>query len=638
MMTTDNDRMAEWLNQRLFLEKGELPFSFIYGGQSSATLLATWERKVATTQRDSTRTEHVFSWTDPKTGLEVRCVVVSYHDFPTLEWTLHFHQTGPRDTPILENIQVLDTHFGSGVKGEFILHHAVGSPCQPNDFQPLETILKPRGSKRISAAGGRPTNSDLCYFNLEGPGEGVIIALGWPGQWAANFTRNDEHRIQVTGGQELTHFKLLPGERARSPLVALQFWKGGDWMDAQNVWRRWMVAHNLPRPGGKLVPTHYGSCWSITLNPSAEEELAIIEGFENAGVKLDYYYIDAGWYTHPGPWGNVGTWEIDPRRFPHGLREIADHLHRNGTKFVLWFEPERVIDNSWLAVNHPEWLLGSEATRLLNLGHPDAWKWMLEKIDGYLTSEAIDVYREDFNLDPLAYWRAADAPDRQGLTEMRHVEGHLALWDEILRRHPDLFIDTCASGGRRNDLETLRRSVPLLRSDYAATPEAQQAQTLGLSFWMPYHGSGMAPGDVYWYRSCIFPASRIGMDTRDNKQDFPLLIKMMAEFHQVEKYLLGDFYPLTGYSLDDRAWLAWQYDRPEMGEGMVQAFRHKNSPFETAHFKLRGLELVGTYCVTNFDAPHSPVKMTGQELMESGLPVNMAQSPQAVILVYKRET
>jgi alpha-galactosidase len=128
------------------------------------------------------------------------------------------------------------------------------------------------------------------------------------------------------------------------------------------------------------------------------------------------------------------------------------------------------------------------------------------------------------------------------------------------------------------------------------------------------------------------------MDTRDNKQDFLLLKKMMAEFHQVEKYLLGDFYPLTGYSLDDRAWLAWQYDQPEMGEGMVQAFRHKNSPFETAHFKLRGLDPAGTYGVTNLDTPHTPVKMTGQELIESGLPVTMAQSPQALIFVYKRET
>ena len=71
-------------------------------------------------------------------------------------------------------------------------------------------------------------------------------------------------------------------------------------------------------------------------------------------------------------------------------------------------------------------------------------------------------------MDPLSFWRDNDAEDRQGITEIRHVEGYLAYWDELRRRHPEMLIDTCASGGRRNDLETLRRAVPLLRSDFQA--------------------------------------------------------------------------------------------------------------------------------------------------------------------------
>ncbi len=251
-----------------------------------------------------------------------------------------------------------------------------------------------------------------------------------------------------------------------------------------------MVEHNLPRPGGKLVPTHYGSCWSATLNPSAAEELAIVDGFQREGIHLDYYFIDAGWYPNQGSWVNVGTWEVDKTRFPRGVREVADRVHKNGTKFVLWFEPERVVDGSWLAVHHPDWILRGGGARLLNLGHPEAWKWVVEKIDGLITSQAVDVYRQDFNMQPLGCWRAADAPDRQGLTEMRHVEGYLAFWDELLRRHPDLYIDTCASGGRRNDLETLRRSVPLLRSDCFSPAEAQQAHTMGIALWMPYYRFG----------------------------------------------------------------------------------------------------------------------------------------------------
>jgi hypothetical protein len=46
---------------------------------------------------------------------------------------------------------------------------------------------------------------------------------------------------------------LHPGEEVRTPLILLQFWEG-DWIRAQNVWRRWMLVHNdkTPRPGGRL--------------------------------------------------------------------------------------------------------------------------------------------------------------------------------------------------------------------------------------------------------------------------------------------------------------------------------------------------------------------------------------------------
>jgi hypothetical protein len=69
------------------------------------------------------------------------------------------------------------------------------------------------------------------------------------------------------------------------------------------------------------------------------------------------------------------------------------------------------------------------------------------------------VYRNDFNMDPLPYWRAADAPDRQGITEIRYVEGLYAMWDEIRAKTSGTVPDDCASGGRRIDLEMCIRSI-----------------------------------------------------------------------------------------------------------------------------------------------------------------------------------
>jgi len=612
------------------------PFSFSYDGRHSDELLPGWTFAETEERLDAQRTRHTQTYTDPATGLEVRCVSVQYDDFPTVGWTVYLRNTGTADTPILEGIQALDTTFRRGEAGEFLLHHNVGSPCQPSDYQPLETPLPPGAHERISAAGGRPTNSDLCYFSLEWPGEGVIVALGWPGQWAAHFMRDEGDALRLVAGQELTHFRLHPGEEVRTPLVALQFWSGGDWVRAQNIWRQWMIAHNLPRPGGQPVPMHYGSCYSVTLHPSAEEELAVVSGFVRERIPLEYWFIDAGWYPCGDSWTNTGTWEPDPGRFPNGVREVADYVHEHGMKFVLWFEPERVAAGTWLTDNHPEWILGGANGGLLNLGDPEAWQWVMDRIDSLVTSQGVDVYRQDFNIDPLAYWRGNDAEDRQGITEIKHIMGYLAFWDELLRRHPDLYIDTCASGGRRNDLETLRRSVPLLRSDYYATPAAQQAQTMGITQWMPYYGSGMGINDIYWYRSNIFPASRVGCDARDPNLDYDLLRRMIAECHLVQRHMMGDFYPLTPYSLAEDAWVAWQFDLPDADEGVVQAFRRAECTGDSLRLKLRGLEPDRTYVVTDVDAAQ-PQEIRGRDLAEPGLLVTIPGQPGAAVITYRAE-
>ena len=48
---------------------------------------------------------------------------------------------------------------------------------------------------------------------------------------------------------------------------------------------------------------------------------------------------------------------------------------------------------------------------------------MTERIGGLIHEFGIDIYREDFNIDPLAYWRSKDTADRQGMTEMMWVAG-----------------------------------------------------------------------------------------------------------------------------------------------------------------------------------------------------------------------
>ena len=357
------------------------PFSFVFDGRPSSELLKNWKlervvRELPATESARGRTEQTLTWTDPSSGLQLRCVTIGYHDFPTVEWMVYFKNTGTNATPILENIQALDIEVDRSSSGEFLLHHNVGSPASGADYGPLETPLGPRTTKRIGGAGGRPTNTDWSYFNLEWAGRGLILAVGWPGQWSAEFARDAERSLHLRAGQELTHFKLLPGEEVRGPLMVLQFWRG-DWIRAQNLWRRWMMAYSMPRPGGHLPqPQLLASSsrqYDEMIKANETNQVMFINRYLEEGIKLDYWWMDAGWYTHHGGgWPRVGSWEVDTNRFPRGLRAVSDHAHQHGIKILVWFEPERVAADTWLSRNHPEWILGGAKGGLLNLGNDDA--------------------------------------------------------------------------------------------------------------------------------------------------------------------------------------------------------------------------------------------------------------------------
>ncbi len=638
----------QWVEKSFTGETPHVPFSFVYGGQRSAGLLKNWEFKQESRRLDAQGSEHTLSYRDPKTGLVVRCVAVEYRDYPTVEWTLYFKNTGVGDTPILENIQALDTRLERSEKGEFLLHHFAGSSARQNDYQPFEASMRRGVKKRFSSVGGRPSNGDFPYFNVEWPGQGVIIVVGWPGQWAAQYSRDRGNGLQVQAGQELTHLKLLPGEEIRTPRIVMQFWKG-DWIRAQNIWRRWMLAHNLLKIEGNLSVGQFAgaSCpyYGPFVGNNEENQKLFIDRFVEEGLKLDYWWIDAGWYPNNGTWQNTGTWEFDAKRFPGGLRAVADYIHSKAGKLIVWFEPERVTPGSWLYDKRPEWLLtpppnpGDQAyskdTRLLNLGNPDALKWLTDHVDELITEQGIDLYRQDFNMDPLYYWRANDAADRQGITEMRYVTGYLSYWDELRRRHPGMPIDTCASGGRRNDVETLRRAVPLTRSDYLYEPVGQQAHTYGMAFWIPYFGTITDRIDPYSFRSQMCPSLQSHWDVRRKDIDYKRLGELVNQWREISPYYLGDYYPLTSYSTANDTWMAWQFDRPDLGEGMVQIFRRAESPYEAAHFKLKGLDPNPRYRVNNLDSPGSE-EMTGRELREEGISVILTGQPEAAIFVYKR--
>jgi alpha-galactosidase len=610
-------------------------------GKPSSTLLPAWRIQREQQRLDDKRTEFRFSYSDPSSSLIVRGVAVVYDDFPSVEWTLYFKNGSSSPSEVLENIRPLDTTFERGSEAQILVHHSKGSMATATDFQPLADLLAPGSTQHYASKGGRPTDGDMPYFNLAWLHRGIITALGWPGQWDATISREHPESVHLAGGQSSTHFRLMPGEEVRTPLVVIQFW-AGDWIDGQNAWRHWMIQHNLPRPGGNLPPPQIAASsahFTIEMQEANEEnQKKFLLGMLNQGVPIDHWWMDAGWYPYQKNWSKVGTWEIDPSRFPHGFKPITDLGHEHGVKSIVWFEPERVTAGSWLATHHPEWLIGPPGQdKLLFLGNKDAWHWLVDRVSELISDQGIDVYRQDFNFEPLSRWQANDTPDRQGISEIQHVEGYLAFFDELRKRFPNLMIDTCASGGRRLDLETLRRAVPLWRSDYPFGASPMQMQTFGLALWVPYFGTSAGSLDPYTFRSEMTPAIGIGPDPKVHGDALKLQLKLISQWREVASFYYGDFFPLTEYSGDDSTWMAWQWGKIDGSAGIVQAFRRDKSSFDEAAFRLRHLNENASYIVENLDSLQK-IQRSGKDLVEKGVPVAIQDAPGGVILRYDETT
>jgi alpha-galactosidase len=79
--------------------------------------------------------------------------------------------------------------------------------------------------------------------------------------------------------------------------------------------------------------------------------------------------------------------------------------------------------------------------------------------------------------------------------------------------------------------------------------------------------------------------------------------------------------------------IAWQFNRPEQGDGVVQAFRRPQSAEAVTRYKLRGLHPQARYAVTDLDTGQAQT-LTGRELMDDGLPVTIPTQPGARVLIY----
>ena len=603
------------------------------------------DRVVETTDISETTTIR-FSYGDT---LELRLVSTLYPAYAAYEWTVYFTNVGTENSPTISEIngcdytiQATNPHL-RGIYGDG------GYDSMPN--MPYDINISGMNLE-INNETGRSTYGRFPYFQLTHNSGGMFFAVGWPGQWRAGFD-SWNGSLRIYDGQMKLDTYLRPGQTIRTPLSSFLFYNGNDTDRATNLWRNFYIDCNMRKPGGETFEPAVAAVtsWMYGEMVGANEanQIDAIKTYHDNGIALDYFWMDAGWYYKTGTqsldvWLPTGTWYVDESRFPTKFKAISDYAHSKGTKTILWFEPEVVrLDPALFGETsvRKEWLLPKSGTKLVDYGNPEAREWLLNRVCTILEEGDIDLYRQDYGVGyPASEWQANDPAGQTGITENLYVQGYLWFLDGIIARFPDMMIDACAAGGGRNDLETMRRAVPLHKSDGAYSEhDIKQSMNASLFAWLPYFGTVVdGPAtcnrvDRYGLRSsfCSFPVLEYNLNS--SELDWQTAKACVDEWEQIKGFYDDDYYLLSEWNRSDKEWTAWEFYDPASGKGFFEVFRPANATDSSFTVKLKGLKNSASYKLTDTEGRFE-VTVSGSELKKAGYTITLAEAySSAVVLI-----
>jgi len=321
-------------------------------------------------------------------------------------------------------------------------------------------------------------------------GEVWSAHLGWSGNGEVLVERLPEGAgplaTMLGAGEVLApgEVRLAPGEHYFTPSVWFAWSPAG--LDGVAK-RLHAVARSFAAHPETPRPLLLNSWEAVYFDHDLDRLLGLVHA--GAALGVERFVLDDGWFLgRRRDAVGLGDWEVDPAVWPDGLAPLADAVHGAGMELGLWFEPEMVNPDSQLARAHPEWILADaegaqrlwRTQQVLNLGNPDCFAHILDRVSAVVAEAGIDFIKWDHNRD---LHEAVDrTTGRAGVH--RQTTAFYALVDALRERHPGLEIESCASGGARADLGVARHTQRVWTSDTIDPLERQMIQR-GLELVLP---------------------------------------------------------------------------------------------------------------------------------------------------------
>lgn len=595
--------------------------------------------------------------------IAVDAVVSTTKDYPAFKTTARISNVSNEDSDVVSDLRILAKSFDlPSADAKVTIDAQHGSECVPEDFSPIQTVLSVGEEKIFETPSGRSSSEYSPFIEANADDQnGWLFATGWTGCWRARFA-NEGGKFSVELGMMRSQFKLHAGESILQPTTLVFERKGMSRRAFKTIVHRYMRDYNSPRDAEGAIVEPQVCLTAGGGNKTPQMMIDVLNYGLNNDLPFDLYWVDAGWYGEPHeaePYSNcgqwwyryAGDWQVNTTTHPTGdLLPIANAVHKAGKKFLLWFEPERVNPETPLAKTAPF----DKQFGMCCFGDPESFAYMEKTIFDIVEKHHIDIYRQDFNMEPTGCWDAmekAEGPDRIGVVEAKHIEGLYKYLDDMRAKFPWIMQENCAGGGRRVDLEMVKRAHSYCRSDYYIGPKPEdtcfnlgQDMTLNLTPYLPFQGGEtncVKNFDDYGFMSVassgtVFTPTDLdgGIVKREfTKEETEWFKKMLGWAYRLKKYYLGDFYQLTDetYAVDD-CWCAWSCDRPDEQDGFVLAFRRAKSGVDSMTFELPAIDANAQYEVENYNGEKS--KMSGKDL--ANLVVKLDEPRSFCLLIYKK--
>ena len=207
----------------------------------------------------------------------------------------------------------------------------------------------------------------------------------------------------------------------------------------------------------KPRPVHY-NCWEAIY---FDHDVELLKDLASRAANLgaERFVLDDGWFgKRDDDTTSLGDWDLDARKYPHGLTPLIEHVQACGMGFGLWFEPEMVNEESNLYKAHPQWVLGrasqtrGRAQLVLNIALPAVQEYLYTKVSHMLTNNAIEYIKWDHNrVLPFA--------------DVAQTRAIYSLLSRLRTTFPHVEIESCSSGGARIDYGVLEHTQRVWLSD-----------------------------------------------------------------------------------------------------------------------------------------------------------------------------